>query len=466
MNLFLTPEALLTLWAIGLLVVSACFSNLNPAQIHHLSMLGVALVFLSTWIVPAAAPKLWANLYVVDNASYFFKHIFLISTFFVLWISSPFVVKLENARKEFFILPLFTTVGLCLIASANDFIMLFVALELVVISFYILIACQRNNEKSLEAAIKYLILGALSTAFYVMGVAFLIGTLGSAHFSTILCRIEVSQLGDISILFAVILIVSALAFKIAAIPFHSWAPDVYQAAPTPVTAFLATASKAAGFIALLRIFWLNALSDERWQIVLGVIFALLAIFSVGFATFAALFQTNFKRLLGYSSIAHTGFLLMAMSCASVRGVHAIFFYIATYVLALFLAFLIISILEDKIGENIANYIGLSQRSPLLAFGLLVALASLAGLPPAVGFFAKLNIFAALWEFQNYLLFGIGIFCALVGIYYYLSPVCAMYWQSPPQSEKIPVPKLHAALIIILILAILFLGIFPQAGILP
>jgi NADH-quinone oxidoreductase subunit N len=459
MSLFLTPEVLLLAWALLLLVLECFNSHWKPERFAELAMAGVALVLVSTWLTPGGVPESFAGLYVADGLAIFFKRFFLITAFLVLWMGRDYIREIATARAEFFILPLLTTVGLLLLASAADFTLLFVALELVTISFYVLVAFQRNKPASLEAGTKYLIIGGLSAGFLVYGIAFLYGTVGTTRFADIATRIPFVGT-EPALLLALGLITIGLCFKVAAVPFHVWVPDVYQGAPTPVTAFLAIGSKAAGFVLLLRLFCFSAFGGEVLYTQLASVLGALALGSAVLGGLAAIPQRNLKRLLGYSSISHAGFLLMALGCLTDRGASAVVLYLSTYLLAGLLAFHLIAVTGPKLGgEDFRHFAGLSQRSPWVAFGLTVAFVSMAGLPPLVGFFAKLSIFGALWDSGRWVLLGAGLLSAAAGIYYYLGIVRAMYWQEPVDRSPLPVSGPTLALIVALAGAIVVFGIW-------
>lgn len=471
---FLMPEVQLSLWGIFLLVVESCRRNVTVREVAHMGMLGVGLVFAATWLLPQGDGQvLWAqNLYVLDSTAVFFKRFFLVAVFLVLWMASESAEELPLARNEFVILPLFPTVGMMLLASAADLTTFFVALELVTISFYVLVAYQRDRLAALEAGTKYLIIGALSTGFLVYGLAFLIGTVGSTSLWALENYLQ-EPISGWGIYLAIGLILAGLGFKAAAVPFHVWAPDVYQGAPTPVSAFLAVASKAAGIVALLRLFFLNGFSDDQIYLITAAILGVMGVASVLLGSLAALMQRNLKRLLGYSSIANAGFILLGLSCISYRGVEAVALYLCVYLLATILAFFIINRVGHECGgEDLSLLSGLSQRSPLAAAALLLAFVSLAGIPPLVGFWGKLGILSALWERAGtelpgwphtyWILFGVAIFGAVAGLYYYLAPVRAMFWNDP--IKEMPLIRFSSSsriLMSLLMAAIMLLGFWPQ-----
>ncbi|GAB4248588.1 MAG: NADH-quinone oxidoreductase subunit N [Candidatus Methylacidiphilales bacterium] len=460
----MNPEFFLLVWAIGLLIFEACRSpEKDPRLIGQLAMVGIALTLAATWLVPAPEGLSWKLMYQSDPLAIFFKRLFLVVAFFVAWMSLDDSKRFPLSRGEFFIFPLFTTVGLMLLASAADMIVIFVALELVTISFYVLVAFQRDRTESLEAGVKYLIIGGLSTAFLVYGLAFLYGGVESLSFTGISSYLVTNPVNS-WILFGMVLVLIGIGFKLAAVPFHAWAPDVYQGAPTPVTAFLATGSKAAAVLVLVRLFTEAGaiFRDDRLVPIFGPIFAGLAIASMVLGSLAALPQRNLKRLLGYSSIGHAGFILVGFSCYSDAGNAAVLMYLGVYVLSALLAFFIMARLSSELGgDDIQNYAGLGRRSPLMALGLAVAFVSMAGLPPLAGFLGKLGVLGAAWLARDYILFGVVVFCAVAALYYYLNIVRAMYWQDgPSQAKPVSVNPSFRLGVIALILLVIGLGFYP------
>jgi NADH-quinone oxidoreductase subunit N len=460
--LFQTPEFLLLAWAVFLLLLEAFLPGLSPAKVAKLAMLGTAGVLLSTWCFQIEMVPQWGGLYQTDNTALFFKRFFLVTLLAVTGMSHEYGNKLPLGRAEFMVLPLFTTVGMLLLASAADLMTVFVALELVTISFYLLVAYQRNLAASLEAGAKYLIIGALSTGFLVYGIAFVFGSTGSTSLLEIGVSAKIEGI-TFALLLGMALILVGAAFKVAAVPFHMWAPDVYQGAPTPITAFLAVGSKAAGFVLLLRVLFLNGFGIGELQSYIGASLAFLGAASVLLGNLAALPQQNLKRLMGYSSISHAGYMLLALSCVGVteRAVQAVFLYLVIYLLSTLLVFFALSWLGGRLGGyDLSHYAGLSQRCPLMAFGLTVGMASLAGIPPLAGFLGKLGILAALWEQGSYTLLGLALFGAAASLFYYFAPLKVMYWQAPPRTgEPLPLSGCVAWTVLVLSGALLVLGIW-------
>src|SRR5215470_15884944 len=354
---------------------------------------------------------------------------------------------------EFFTLPVLTCAGLMYLVSAIDFVFIFVSLELVTISFYVLVSFTRRNPLTLEAGTKYLVLSALSTAFLVYGIAWIFGVTGQTKLQRIADVLANPTTDRAAALLGIVLVLVALGFKIAAVPFQIWVPDVYQGAPTPVTAYLSVASKATGFVVLLRLLQpFLAMPETRRLIV--VIAALTLIYG----NLAALPQTNLKRLLAYSSIAHAGYLLIGVACFDMS---AIGFYLAAYLLMTLLSFAVLIIVARQTGEQIADFDGLAKRSPFLAFAMLIGMISLAGVPFTAGFLGKFFIFyAAILQHQTALVV-VGVVTVGCGYYYYLKVIRAMYWQSSSRIDKISVNGLSRLAISALIIATIWLGVYPQ-----
>ena len=417
--------------------------------------------------------------YSADATALFFKRLALLTTIVVLVMAleyknvlAKFIpgVTLGAGLGEFYSLPVFTCAGLMFMASAVDFLLIFVSLELVTISFYVLVAYMRRQSASLEAGVKYLILGALSTGFLVYGITWIFGVTGETNLESIREVLKAREIAHVPLLFGIVLVLIALGFKVAAVPFQLWVPDVYQGAPTPITAFLSVGSKAAGFIVLIRVLdpfvSVSAIGAVGSNVVALV--AILAGATLIYGNLAALPQDNFKRLLAYSSIAHAGYLLIAVASVSgtVEGFGsartAVSFYLAGYLLMTLLSFLILIVVANHSrGDDILHFNGLAKRSPFLAFGMLTAMLSLAGIPFTAGFIGKFLVFATAVQAGHYVLIGIGIITVAAGFYYYLRVVAAMYWQEPNDDTKITFAPLTRFAIGALTLAIFFFGIFPQ-----
>jgi NADH-quinone oxidoreductase subunit N len=349
----------------------------------------------------------------------------------VLFLSAEFSEKISGGISEFYSLVVFALAGMLFAASANDFAMLFVSIELITVTFYILVSFQRGKLASLEAGVKYLIIGALSSAFMVFGIALIWGTTGKINF-TELAQVAPQFLDNKIFLIGVLFLLAGLGFKIAAVPFQIWAPDVYQGAPTPTTAFLAVGSKAAGFVLLLRVlFTAMPAVTKHWADMLIVISGI----TILYGNLCAIPQRNLKRLLGYSSISHAGYLLLGVAALSASGQSAIMYYLAGYLFTVVAAFFVIALVMQNLeSEDISGLAGLNQRSPLLATTLTLSMVSLAGIPPLAGFFGKFLLLKSVVEAAQttgnhgyYCLVFTALAGVVISLYYYFGVIRAIYW---------------------------------------
>jgi len=468
------PEFCVLFLGITLLLADSFFSGMDKRILAYIAICWLAVFFAATFFLHAS--PLWPvpnGFYETDALALFFKRFSLAATILTLVLAveyAPVVERFIPGSKpgaglgEFFILPVFTCAGLMWLASSADFVMIFCALELVTISFYIQVAYMRRSSASLEAGTKYLILGALSTGFLVYGIAWIFGITGQTSLrgiSLVLGMVPVA--GQTALLFGIGLVLVALGFKVAAAPFQFWVPDVYQGAPTPVTAFLSVGSKALGFVVLMRViepFFIAPFLAAK----IGSALVFLAGLTLLYGNLAAMPQTNLKRLLGYSSIAHAGYLLVGVASLGAPGAgRAVVFYLVGYLLMTFLAFLVlVPVAKASGGDDISHFNGLGRRAPGLAFAMLIAMLSLAGLPFTVGFLGKFFIFVAAMQQQHFVLVILGVVTVACGFYYYLKVVRAMYWQpAPEEAPPIEVSSLTHFTIAFLAALILLLGIYPK-----
>ncbi len=455
-----------------LLMADSFYVHGDKRALAYGGILGLLAVFAMTFFVQPV-PADYTGFYTNDALGLFFKRFALLSTILTLVLSieyAPVVERFIPGSKpgaglgEFFVLPVFACAGLMWMASAADFVMIFCALELVTISFYIQVAYMRKSAASLEAGTKYLILGALSTGFLVYGITWIYGITGQTSLRGISMVLGFVPLASqTALLFGIGLVLVALGFKVAAAPFQFWVPDVYQGAPTPVTAFLSVGSKAAGFVVLMRVLG-PFLAAPEIEAKLVVALQVLAGLTLVFGNLAAMPQTNLKRLLGYSSIAHAGYLLVGVaSVGSPTAGRAIVFYLVGYLLMTFLAFLVLIPVAKAAGrDDISDFNGLGRRAPGLALAMLISMLSLAGLPFTAGFLGKFFIFEAAMREQHYVLVAIGVVTVACGFYYYLKVVRAMYWQPAPADATpvvaSPLTRFAAGFLAALILIV---GIFPK-----
>ena len=406
------------------------------------------------------------DMFTQDALSIFFDRFFLLAAILVLLMIAEFSDRVTAGISEYYSITLFALLGMLFASSANNFALLFVSLELITVSFYVLTSFQRARVTSLEAGVKYLIIGALSTAFTVFGIALVWGTSGKFNFTDLAA--VAAQMGSNKLfLFGLLFIMVGLGFKIGAFPFQIWVPDVYQGAPTPTTAFLAIGSKAAGFVLLLRVLFkaVPAITSQ-WVNVIIIISGI----TILYGNLCALPQVNVKRLLGYSSIAHAGYLLLGVAAMagakSTDGAAAILYYLTGYLFTVLAAFMVITLVMRHLDtEDIGGLAGLNQRSPLLAGTMTLAMVSLAGLPPLAGFFGKFLLLKSVVDLgplnhAYYYLAFVALAGVVISIYYYFGVVKAIYWS--PSDNKVPVPISWPArlAIFVCIVGMLWLGLVP------
>lgn len=413
----------------------------------------------------ASVGEAFGGMFVQDALSVFFKRFFLLAAALVLVLAVEFSDRIAAGVSEYYSLIVFALAGMLFGASSNDFVMLFVSIELITITFYVLTSFTRGRVVALEAGVKYLILGALSSAFMVYGIALVWGTTGKFNFTElamVAARFEENKV----FLFGVLFILVGLGFKIAAFPFQMWVPDVYQGAPTPTTAFLAIGSKAAGFVLLLR-FLFTAIPNvtAHWDKLLIVVAAI----TILYGNLCAIPQRNLKRLLGYSSIAHAGYLLLGVAAMSSAGQSAVLYYLSGYLFTTLAAFTVIALVMRHLDtEDISSLAGLNQRSPMLAVTMTLAMVSLAGIPPLAGFFGKFLLLKAVIEqgANNHGYYCLA-FTALVGVvislYYYFGVIRAIYWsRDVPDTSPIQMSVPIRFAICVCIAGMFWLGLFPGA----
>lgn len=428
--------------------------------------LALALLGLFVWSfqVKPTSELLFHGLYRLDAFALFFKRLFLLASAFVLVMATEHVPTKKIGAAECFALVLLAATGMMLLASVNDFILMFVALELVTITFYVLTSYLRNQLTCLEAGLKYMVLGALSGGFTVYGISFVFGSTGTCNFSVLQQQLAAGTEPGIAYLFGIVLVVMGLGFKIASVPMQIWAPDVYEGAPTPVTAFLATGSKIAGFAVLLRLQDFGLFPrGPNWSMVL----LLLSVATLLYGNLGALPQRDIKRLMGYSSIGHAGYLLMGLAAGSALGSASIMFYLVQYLFTLACVFLVIVAARNATNSvGLSSFAGLYHRSPLLAAGLFISVMSLAGIPPFSGAFGKIFIFLSVLQRAAhdpyfYALAGVGVISVVVSLYFYFGIVKAVYVNAATEMSPIRVSKPIRVALGIAMAAVVLLGIFQQ-----
>jgi NADH-quinone oxidoreductase subunit N len=420
------PEIVLAVGAMALLMVGAYQGQRTTSLVMTLSVFLLAVVGLFELMLPAGRLTTFNGSFVVDDFARFLKILALIGSIATLILSIEFLADPSRRIFEYAILVLLSTLGMMVLISAGDLIMLYLGLELMSLALYVVAASNRDNAKSTEAGLKYFVLGALSSGMLLYGASLIYGFTGTVSFAGIAAT---AKTGSIGIVFGLVFVLAGLCFKVSAVPFHMWTPDVYEGAPTPVTAFFASAPKVAALAVFTRLA-LTAFPGimPQWQQI--VVFVSIASMALG--SFAAIGQKNIKRLMAYSSIGHMGFALVGLAAGTAEGAQGVLVYIAIYVAMTLGSFSVILTMKrnGQHVENISDFAGLSRTNPLLAFIFAMLLFSLAGVPPLAGFFAKWYVFVAAIKAGLFALSVIGVLTSVVGAYYYLLIVKVMYFDEP------------------------------------
>jgi NADH-quinone oxidoreductase subunit N len=457
----IVPQVQLALFGLGIMLLDFFIRDprlkwLNGAlAVAGLAFSGLALA--KWWNTQARG---FAGTIQWDGFFVYFSALFLLSALMVILLSMRYMDTEEEHRGEYYALILFAVVGMMFMASGVDLVVMFLGLETMALSFYVLAGFLRRDKRSNEGALKYLLLGAFSSGLLAYGFSILYGICGSTNIYDIQNEIALRPGGDLLVLLAFVTVSAGLLFKVAAVPFHQWAPDVYEGAPTTITAFLSVASKAASFALLLRIFLMPLWpARANWELVLGVI----AVATMTIGNLAAITQTNVKRLLAYSSIAHAGYILLGLVAGNASGLKGVAFYLFAYTFMNTGAFAVVILLRRKgvIGDTIEDMNGLMHRSPAAAVLMLVFLLSLAGIPPTAGFVGKYFIFLGLVEAGQYAFAIFAVLYIVPAVYYYFRIVVAM-WMTPATDPAPPaISQAQRFALAIAVVVTVFAGIFPE-----
>jgi NADH-quinone oxidoreductase subunit N len=458
MNLdLLTSEIIVAILGLVVLVLGLVTPAGEKKGIGYFTCFSLAITLIIACMLHGVSGTAFGSMYVVDPFSSFFKIAFLVAALLIAMFSVSYVEKLGYHQSEFFALMVFALLGMMLMASAADFIIFYVALEMMTIPFIILTAFRHGDKKSSEAGMKYMLLSAMSSAVLLYGLSILYGVAGSTQYDDVLVMLAAGSLQPLTVM-GLVFLIAAFGFKISMVPFHMWSPDIYEGAPTPVTAFLAVGSKTAALAAMLRMFMI-AIPDTRevWLILVIILSAL----TIVVGNFVAIPQTNIKRMLAYSSIAHAGYLLMGLVAFTDLGVSAIMFYAMIYVFANAGAFACVTAIGNYTGsDEIKDYSGMWKRSPVISAVLLLCLLSLGGIPPMAGFVGKFYLFTAIID-QGYLwLAFLGIGMSMVSVYYYLIVAKVMFFGEPTEETTIPVPVGTKTVMYVCAFFSIFLGVYP------
>lgn len=458
MFLAILPE----LWIFGLASFVLVLDLVLPKEQHRalgwVTAIGLILgigLSLVVAVPPEQTQFVWGDLIRFDRLGFVFSLLFM----FGAAITALFSSNLEKLgqRGDFYVLMLVSTLGMCLMASAADIIMLYLAIETTSIPLYVLAGFYKEDEKSTEAGFKYLLFGAMTSAIMLFGFSYLFGFVGTTNLYELVNRVAQNQLSPFLLYGILAFILVGFAFKISAFPFHFWAPDVYAGAPTPITGFLSTASKAAGFAVLVRVLWVGFTEIQPYwvYVMTGISIATMTI-----GNLLALAQKDIKRLLAYSSIAHAGYALIGFVAVSELGATSVVFYLIVYLLTNLAAFGTVAVFEKTSGSSeIASFAGLSRRSPWLAIMMLVAFLSLAGMPPFGGFVIKFSVFAAAVERGLIGLAVIGVLNSIIGLYYYLTVLKVVYlYRSEEEDVAVPIPQASVLALTVLCIGVIVMGI--------
>ena len=455
----LAPVLVLSVFSM-LVLITDLFIGRNKSGLVFVSLTGLLMAAISAFAKTDWPVRSFSDSYVVDHISVFFTIVFCISSALAILISVDYNKREQIRVGEYYSLILFCTVGMIILASSTDLIMIFLGIEIVSLCLYVLAGIRRGDMRSNESALKYFLLGAFATGFLLYGMTLLYGATGTTKLNGIANALGTGQiLSEPLMIMGVVLLVLGFGFKVASVPFHMWAPDVYQGAPTPVTAFMAVGPKAAAFAAFFRVFneAVPGLAPS-WEMILSVI----AVISMFVGNLGAIVQTNIKRLLAYSSISHAGYLLLAIIAHNSLAGSALVFYMLAYAFMTFGAFGVVILLGKQGKENLEleDYAGLGWQAPLPALCMTVFLLSLGGMPPLAGFVAKFYIFQAALQEGYVTLVVLAVLNSAISFYYYLRVIVYMYMKEPTGEFKISPAPLTLLVILIALLGTVELGLFP------
>lgn len=456
MNLgLLCPEFTALTVLLVLMIGEMFFKDFSEKRSAPAAILG-ALVLLGTLVSRFHARGLAFNdMFRADAFSLSMKIFFTAAIIPVLQMSREFFRGRLTHLGEFILILWSSLIGMFFLSSANDLLMLFISLEIITLSFYIMAAFLKKELFSIEAGLKYLIFGSLASAFFIYGISLIYAAAGTTSFAGV-HEFFTLHPNNTLMLLGLLLLVSGIGFKISSVPFHLWVPDVYEGAPSPVVAFLSVGSKAAGFVVALKVLFVLFGSFAGRS----TLFAVLSAMTLVYGNLGALVQKNIKRLFGYSSISHAGYLMIGLATGQISGITAVLFYLLAYGLSNLTAFMVISIAgRDFESDRLDSYRGLAVRSPLLAGVMFIALLSLAGIPPLAGFFGKLLILLGAVKAGFLWLAILGALLVAVSLYYYLTIVKIMYVDEPAASSPVPSTLFSRVILVILAASIVIFGIF-------
>ncbi len=452
------PEIFLVFMSLILLLAGVSQRKENFGRVSNFSLLALIVTGIVVCSSFGLSTTTFSGMFIVDDFASFMKLLVIAGAAATSLMSVKYAESQRIACFEYPVLMMFSTLGMMLMISANDLISLYMAIELQSLPLYVLASLQRDNMRSTEAGLKYFVLGALSSGMLLYGASLIYGYTGATNFDMIMLSLaaEMGQL-PLGLVVGIVLLLSGLAFKVSAVPFHMWTPDVYEGTPTPVTAFFAIAPKIAALALIARVLF-GALVGvaEVWQ----QIIIILSVGSMLWGAVAAIAQRNIKRMLAYSSIGHMGYALIGFAAAGTLGVQAVMIYAALYVATAIGTFAVVLMMKrkERMVENISDLAGLAQSQPLLALAMSIMMFSMAGIPPLAGFFGKLFIFQAAMDAGLYKLAVVGVLASVISAFYYLRVIKVMYFDEAVE-EALDLSKdgrLNFALVVSAIVVIFFI----------
>jgi NADH-quinone oxidoreductase subunit N len=459
--IIILPEIILAIFGVLILILEPFFPQEKKNSLFFLALIALVFSGVATLNLWNGFGSAFSQMIVLDNFSLFLQIIFIISSFLIILISAPYLKNEEIHRGEYYALILFSTLGMMLMSSSFSLVVIFLGLEIMSLNLYVLAGIKREDVKGIESSMKYFLMGAFATGFLLYGIALIYGATGSFDLQTIFFSIYVLEGTNLSLLYAGIgLLLIGFGFKVASVPFHMWVPDVYEGAPTPVTAFISAGPKAAGFAVLLRVFLFTfqGLQTDWWKVLW-----VLSVLTMTVGNVIALSQKNIKRMLAYSSIAHAGYILVAIVSGGDKGISSALFYLFAYTFMNIGAFAVVTAVGWK-GEKLINlddYAGLGTKHPWLSFFMLLFMFSLAGIPPTAGFMAKFYVFSSAVNSGFIWLVIIGVLNSLISVYFYLRIVVLMYMHKSEETVQFKVPAGINLALLVCAFFVIFIGFFPQ-----
>ncbi len=455
------PELTMITIALTVLVLDFVVERRAKALLGWYSLAGLAIAAAMTVKLAGLSGSFFGGTFLLDGFAVYFKLAFYIACGLSILLSMKYLDIEELHRGEYYALMLFATTGMMLMASAGDLLTLYLGLELMALSIYILAGFMRHEGRSNEAGMKYLLLGAFSSGIMLYGMSLLYGIAGTTNLNGILAFLHGADLGNPALFLGVVMLIVSFGFKVAAVPFHMWVPDVYEGAPTSVTAFMSAGPKIAGFAVLLRVFvhTLAPLRGDTTAILAGI-----AVLTMAVGNIMALGQTNIKRMLAYSSIAHAGYAMVGLAAGGPEGAASVMLYVLIYAVMNMGAFGVVIMLRRSgaRGEEIADYAGLAKTNKAAAFLMLIFMFSLTGIPPMAGFMGKFYIFKSAVQAHMVWLAVVGVIFSAISAYFYLRVIMVMYMQEPKEEFHLVRSPALALALAFSVTAVIWIGVYPSA----